>query len=75
MKKAWETNLQLCSLKMMQVLSDQYNTDIRELDKEILKWQEDHANLVSHACFQDKDKTKEGKFTRDTKAYEYEKAY
>lgn len=74
----------------MWILSDQYKTDIGELDKEILKWQDDQSNLVPHTCFLDKDKvlkehltkyatglikTKETKFIRDKKAYDHDQAY
>lgn len=89
-KKAWELNLQTSSLKMMQILHDQYESDIKELYKEILKWQEDHGNMTLYTGFMDKDKKlkdyltkyatnlikmKENKFTRDKKAYDYEQAY
>lgn len=89
-KKAWESNLQNCSIKMMQILHDQYEVDLMELDKEILKWQEDHSNMSSYTGFLDKDKklkdhltkyatnlikTKENKFSKDKKAYDYEQAY
>lgn len=75
---------------MMQILSDQYKIDIGELDKEILKWQDDHNHLVPHNCFLAKDKalkehftkyatglikTKENKFMRDKKAYDQDQAY
>lgn len=90
MKKAWESNLQSCSLKMMPILCGQYDSDINELDKEILRWKEDHGNMASYTRYMDKDKklkehlikyaanlikTTENKFARDKKAYDNEQAY
>lgn len=90
MKKNWEANLQSCSLQMMQILSDQCKIDLVEIDKDILKWQEDHKNICSHISFSDRNKTlkehlikyatsliksKDNTFLRDKKAYDLEQAY
>lgn len=41
---------------MMQILCNQYGSDIDDIDKEIQGWQEDHRNWVSFEGFQDRDK-------------------
>lgn len=75
---------------MMQILFNQYGSDIDDIDKEIQGWQKDLRNVVSFEGYQDRDKKlkehltkyttnlnkiKESKFSRDKKAYDNDQAY
>lgn len=86
----WETNLQLCSMKMMELLCGHYNDELISLDKEIEKLYTENSSIVSSELFSSREsnlkthietyvadilKTKEKKFLRDKVSYDNNQAY
>lgn len=56
-KKQWKTNLQECTIKMMNALISHYNEDIRNIDRDIIEFQRLNVALCAHPTFQEKDKS------------------
>lgn len=56
-RTSWETNLQSCSMKMMELLCGHYNDELISLDKEIEKLYSENSSIVSNELFSSREGT------------------
>lgn len=90
LKQSWEINLQTCSLQMISILCEQYESELTQLNLQINGWYQDHVLSVSSTRFSQRETAlwahqekytlgiihrKTGKFLHDKPAHDNGFAY